>query len=63
MGKTKIGGTYNWISQPERLIYLGEIRDFSGVWHQFAKVDNPSKVWCDVRTADLGKLEETKDSK
>jgi len=54
----KIGGKYNWIGQPERLIYLG--RHLSG-WYQFAKVDEPNKVWCEVVKADLSRFEETKE--
>lgn len=55
-----IGGFYNWKGQPERLVYLGPMRDPTGIWHQFAKIDNPSKVWCEVRAADLASFEETK---
>ena len=55
----KIGGRYNWVNQNERLIYLGcEISN--GPWHQFAKVEEPNKVWCEVRAADLLFFEETK---
>lgn len=53
----KIGGMYNWIGQPERLIYLGK----RGHWHQFAKADRPFRVWCEVLTEDLHMLEETKE--
>jgi hypothetical protein len=31
----------------------------NGRWHQFEKVDEPGKVWCEVLTADLHMLEET----
>lgn len=51
-----VGGRYNWRNQPERLIYLGR----NGVWHQFAKVDAPSVVWCEVLAADLVRFEETR---
>ena len=57
----KINGRYNWIGQADRLIYLGEMEDASGFWHQFAKVDAPTVVWCEVRTKDLHRLEETPD--
>lgn len=53
----KIGGKYNWIGQPERLIYMGK----KGSWHQFAKVSSPYMVWCEVLTEDLHRLEETKE--
>lgn len=56
----RIGGKYNWKGQPERLVYLGIQHDLdSGFWFQFAKVDEPDKVWCEVREADLDMFEET----
>ena len=57
-----IGGFYNWIGQPERLIYMGAER-YSGdprIWHQFAKVETPSMCWSEVLTSDLASFEETK---
>lgn len=51
-----INGRYNWMYQPERLIYLGKI----GYWHQFSKVEDPNKVWCEVTDNDLENFEETK---
>jgi len=54
-----MGGRYNWRGQPERLIYLGPHHS-NGWWHQFAKVDAPDAVWCEVRTSDLAYFEETK---
>jgi hypothetical protein len=57
----KVGGRYNWKHQPERLIYKGEFRDPTGLWHQFYKVGDQFKnVWCEVQTYDLRMLEETK---
>ena len=58
----KLGGRYNWKGQPERLVYVGFIRDHLTCpgWFQFAPVDNPNDIWCEVREADLGMLEETK---
>lgn len=56
----KIGGRYNWKNQPERLIYLGHNWSGDGYWHQFAKVDAPDVVWCEVKTYDLQSFEETK---
>lgn len=54
----KIGGHYNWIGQPERLVYLGK----KGCWHQFRLARDPAwKVWCEVLTEDLRMLEETKE--
>lgn len=56
----KHGDKYNWKNQPERLIYVGtEISN--GLWYQFAKVDKPNVIWCEVREHDLYMLEETKD--
>ena len=51
----KRGGRYNWIGQPERLVYL---RRFNG-WHQFEKIDEPGEVWCEVPDSDLYMFEET----
>lgn len=56
----KVGGKYNWKGQPERLVYLGiKYYPDNGFWFQFAKVDEPEKVWCEVREADLAMFEET----
>lgn len=54
----KYGDKYNWKNQQERLIYIGaEISN--GMWYQFAKIDNPNVVWCEVRDYDLHMLEKT----
>lgn len=61
----KVGGKYNWVNQPERLVYMG-IQHYPGdgrTWHQFAKVDAPTVVWCEVLDSDLSSFEETKDTK
>lgn len=56
----KVGGRYNWRGQSERLVYIGRSRERGqGRWHQFAKVDEPEKVWCEVLDSDLRKIEET----
>lgn len=52
--KMIVGKKYRWIGQKETLIYLG----FKGVWHQFAKVEAPEVVWCEVLDRDLTMLEE-----
>lgn len=57
MIELKVGGKYNWKYQPERLMYIG--RD--GIWHQFAKVQWPLVVWCEVHPDDLYFIEETKE--
>jgi hypothetical protein len=54
-----VGGKYNWINQSERLIYLGHNFSGNGFWHQFAKVESPETIWCEVVNADLDKLEPT----
>lgn len=55
----KLNGRYNWKSQPERLVYLGRNWSGNGFWHQFEKVDEPGKIWCEVLDSDLHMLEET----
>ena len=57
-----IGGRYNWKNQSERLVYMGHNWSGNGYWHQFSKVNEPGKVWCEVLTSDLHMLEETNDS-
>jgi len=54
-----IGGKYNWKHQPERLVYLGRNWSGNGYWHQFALVDKPEIIWCEVVTDDLRMFEET----
>ncbi len=56
----EIGGRYNWIGQPERLVYIGIKLYPDGIWHQFAKVGE-TKVWCEVRKSDFDRFERTKD--
>lgn len=55
----KIGGRYNWKNQPERLIYLGNNWSGNGYWHQFAKVESPSIIWCEVKDNQLSSFEES----
>jgi hypothetical protein len=55
----KIGGKYNWKGQPERLVYMGRNWSGNGYWNQFAKVEYPTIVWCEVLDADLKHFEET----
>lgn len=54
------GQKYNWKGQKERLVYLGQERS-NGWWHQFALIESPDRVWCEVRDSDLERFEETKD--
>ena len=53
----EIGGKYNWAASPERLIYLGK----QGSWHQFALVESPESVWCEVLPSDMQMLERTQE--
>lgn len=54
-----IGSFYNWKNQPERLVYLGKNWSGNGYWHQFALVEKPGKVWCEVLDEDLRSFEQT----
>ena len=54
-----VGGRYNWRSQSERLVYLGRNWSGNGYWHQFAKIETPNTVWCEVLDSDLHMIEET----
>ncbi|MDH1378358.1 hypothetical protein N5J07_02575 [Comamonas aquatica] len=54
-----IGERYNWRGQPERLVYLGKNWSGNGYWHQFALIDKPDEVWCEVLDSDLDSFEET----
>jgi hypothetical protein len=49
------GARYNWKGQKERLIYIG----LEGNWHQFAKIESPGEIWCEVLSSDLHMLEPT----
>lgn len=55
-----IGNRYNWKNQPERLIFLGRNWSGNGYWNQFAKVESPEIIWCEVLDGDLHMLEETR---
>lgn len=55
----KPGAPYNWKNQPDRLIYLGRNWSGNGYWHQFTKIGDPRRVWCEVVDGDLHMLEET----
>ena len=55
----KIGGEYQWIGQPKpKLVYLG-LKDG---WHEFAKFENPSMVWCRIAKEAQLLIEETKEN-
>jgi hypothetical protein len=56
-----MGERYNWKHQPERLVYVGRTQDHQGCrgWYRFAKVEQPERVWCEVRPEDLQMMEKT----
>ena len=52
-----IGGKYNWVNQPDRLIYIG----VKSGWYQFKKIGDARPVWCEVPADNLSSFEQTKD--
>lgn len=60
--KFNIGDKCNWVGQPERLVYLGLGTGVCRGWHQFARVESPHRVWCEVRPEDLDNMELTPDA-
>jgi len=58
----KKGGRYNWIGQPDRLIYMGT-KHYPGdrrTWFQFSLVGkDPEVCWCEVLESDLSGFKET----
>lgn len=55
----EIGDLCNWKNQPEKLIYLGLNFSGNGYWHQFALVERPDEVWCEVPRNELHYFEKT----
>jgi hypothetical protein len=55
-----VGNKYKWKCGPEILTYLGYNWSGNGYWHQFALVEKPDEVWCEVLGCDLHMLEEVK---
>lgn len=57
----QINGKYNWKNQSERLVFLGTQRHTGDprTWFQFALVEEPNTVWCEVLESDLEYFEET----
>jgi hypothetical protein len=55
----KVGSHYKWRYQSETLVYLGKHQDhqFCRGWFQFAKVEDQTKVWCEVRAEDLANID------
>ena len=56
-----IGDRCNWVNQAERLVYLGRNWSGNGFWHQFALVEAPGKVWCEVPDGALDRIERTEE--
>jgi len=56
----RIGKTYKWKHSPETLEYRGRNWSGNGFWHQFEKVDEPGKIWCEVLDDELHMIEEAK---
>ena len=56
----KRGEKYNWVNQPERLIYIGHNISGNGYWFQFALIDSPTEVWCECKASDLSGIVPTK---
>lgn len=54
------GERYNWKNQPERLVYI-RVKEYpyGDCWHQFALVESPFKVWCEVKDYQLDQFERT----
>lgn len=55
----EIDKRYNWKGHPERMVFLGRNWSGNGWWNQFAKIESPSEVWCEVLDSDLHMIEET----
>ena len=51
-----VGKHYKLVGWSKPLVYLG--RD--GTWYQYAQVDKPTKVWCELQLADLVNMSEVK---
>lgn len=55
-----VGARYNWVNQRDHLVYLGYNWSGNGYMHQFRKIGDPRRVWCEVWSSDLHMIEETK---
>jgi len=62
--KPVIGNLYRWRHQLEVLRYAGMTRDHDRCrgWHQFEKVDDPGKIWCEIRDEELDSMESVEDN-
>lgn len=50
----KVGGTYQFIGQGEKIVYIGK----EGNWNQFEKLNGNYEVWCELLDSDLHLIEE-----
>jgi len=53
-----IGNKYKWKCGHEILTYLGHNWSGNGYWHQFALIEKPEEIWCEVLDRDLRLLDE-----
>ena len=56
----KKGEIYNLKDQTEPLVYLGRNFSGNGYWNQFARVESPNVVWCEVLDNVMYSWEKTK---
>ena len=56
----KINGKYNFIGQPEKLVFIGNNWSGNGYWNQFALIDKQNIVWSEINDSDLQFIEVTK---
>lgn len=54
--KLIVGNKYAWNCANEKLIYIGK----KGGWNQFALIEEPDRVWCEVLDSDLHLMGELK---
>ena len=59
-----VGNHYRWRHNHDPvLVYLGYNWSGNGYWHQFQKLGDPNKVWCEVTDKELSLIEEDKSTK
>lgn len=58
MIKPTLNRLYKWKHQHEILAYLGYSFSGNGYWHQFARIEKPAVVWCEVLPSQLESFED-----
>ena len=53
--KLNIGSKYNWIGDSKIMVYVGK----KGYWHQFAPVEYPNLICCEVLSSHIQYLEQS----